>query len=127
MSLLKLRAWALVAMLVALQAPVMFADRGATPPKQAKADREIQQLDQSGQDGTIAVIIRADSKKAWASLLSTLRSHHVRIGRVAPLTNAISLTVSSSQLLWLETAPGVAGVSIEAPRSTTPRGGGGVV
>ena len=122
MSLLKVRPWALVATLVALQAPVMFAiDSGATLPKKAKSDQQIQQIEQSGsQDGTVSVIIRADGKADWASLLSTLRAHGVTVGRIAPRANAIALTISTSDLAWLETLPGVASISIDAPVTSSP-------
>ena len=112
-----MRPWALVATLVALQAPVMFAiDSGATPPKKAKSDQQIQQIEQSGsQDGTVSVIIRADGTADWASLLSALRAHGVTVGRIAPRANAIALTISTSDLAWLETLPGVASISIDAP------------
>ena len=85
MSLLKLRTLALVAALVALQAPAMYAvDR----PKHGKFDRQIEQS--ASQGDTIEVIVRAGSKKDWSSLLATLRKHHLTVNRTAPLSNAIS-------------------------------------
>ena len=122
MSLLKVRTCAIVATLVALQAPVIFAiDSGATLPKKAKSDQQIQQIEQSGsQDGTVSVIIRADGTADWASLLSTLRAHGVTVGHIAPRANAIALTISTSDLAWLETLPGVASISIDAPVTSSP-------
>jgi len=100
----------------------MFAiDSGATLPKKAKSDQQIQQIEQSGsQDGTVSVIIRADGTADWASLLSALRAHGVTVGRIAPRTNAIALTISTSDLAWLETLPGVASISIDAPVTSSP-------
>src|SRR6185295_16725509 len=88
--------------------------------------QEIQHLVDSGA-GTVNVILRADRNTDWASLLKTLRSHGFKIGLVAPRTNAISLTISTSDLVWLQTLPGVASISIDAPVTASPLSAQGVL
>src|ERR1044071_8494107 len=104
MSLPKVRTWAVVAALVTLQAPVMFAVKGGPPNKKARIDRQIEQLEKSaGTIRTVSVIVRADGTIDWASLLKTLRSRGISVGRQARRANAISLKLSSADLAWLET------------------------
>src|SRR5439155_7116915 len=103
MRLFQLRTGAAIAALVILQAPVMLAVNGeATPAKQARIDRQIEQIQQVGAIGTVSVIIRSDGSTDWASLLKALRTHGIKIGRIVPRTNAISLTISTSDLVWLQ-------------------------
>src|SRR5262249_24625817 len=117
MSLIKLRTFALVAGLVALQAPAMFAIDGEKPPKpHRKVDKQIEQ----SADDAMAVIVRAGSKKDWSSLLATLHKHHLDVDRIAPQSNAISLSIASSDLAWLEAQPEVASISSDAPVMSAP-------
>jgi len=124
MFVTKLRTWAVVAILVTLQAPVMFAVKaaGTSPKKKARIDRQIEQIEQSAgtTTGTVSVIVRSDGTADWASLLKTLKSKGVTVGRQARRANAISLTISSTDLAWLETLPGVGSISIDAPVFTAP-------
>src|SRR4051812_21563378 len=125
MSLLKLRTWAVVATLVALQAPVMLAVKGgATQKRKARIDRQIEQIERSaGTMGTVSVIVRPDGTADWASLLKTLRSRGIFVGRQARRANAISLKLSSADLAWLETVPGVGSISVDAAVSSAPLAG----
>src|SRR5262245_46682331 len=116
----KFRTWAVVAMLVTTQAPVMFAINGG-PKKKARIDRQIEQIEQSaGTTGTVSVIVRADGTTDWASLLKALRSRGVVVGRQARRANAISLKLSRTDLAWLETLPGVGSISVDAPVFSAP-------
>jgi hypothetical protein len=55
----KLRTWAVVACLVALQAPVMFAVKGGrTGTKKPTIDREIDQLEQTSSSDTVHVLVQ---------------------------------------------------------------------
>ena len=120
----KLQLWSAIAALVIVQAPGVFA-KGEPPRKKAHVDLEIQQLESSGVE-TVKVILRTDRKIDWAKLRKALRNHDVIVTRIAPRTNAIAATISTSDLVWLETLPGIASISIDAPdlcapvRSRTP-------
>ena len=121
MSLLKFRTWAVVATLVTLQAPVMFAGKSGPPKRRARIDRQIERIEQSaGTTATVSVIVRPDGTADWASLLKTLRSKGIRVGRQAWRSRAISLKVSPSDLAWLESLPGIESVSIDAPVVSAP-------
>ncbi|HXD18160.1 MAG TPA: hypothetical protein VN654_14185, partial [Vicinamibacterales bacterium] len=121
MNLPKVRTWAVVAALVILQAPVMFAVKGGPLKKKARIDRQIEQIEQSaGTTGTVSVIVRADGTTDWASLLKALRSRGIFVGRQARRANAISLKLSSADLAWLETLPGIGSISIDAPVFSAP-------
>jgi subtilisin family serine protease len=114
MSLLKVRTWAIVAVLVALQAPVMFAVNGSTPTKKARVDQQIEQIEQSGEtSGTLGVIVRPDGTSDWASVVKALQSK-AKVGTQAKKSNAISLKISLSDLAWLESLPGIGSVSVDA-------------
>src|SRR4051812_17013420 len=116
----KLRTWSAIAALVIVQTPAIFAVKGGeTPPHKAHVDREIAHL-VSSEGGTVNVIVRSDGTTDWASLLNTLRTHGIKVGRIAPRTNAISLTISTSDLEWLQSLPGVGSISIDAPVSSAP-------
>src|SRR5436190_21722536 len=122
MSLFKLRAWAVAAALVASQGPVIFAVRGESPrPNTARIDREIKRIEQRADPtDSVSVIIRSDGSTDWASLLKDLRAHGVTVGRIAPRIDTISLTLSASDLAWLEALPGIASISIDAPVTSSP-------
>src|SRR5262245_8885932 len=114
----KLQLWLAIAALVIVQAPGVLA-KGEPPPKKAHVDLEIQQLENSGAE-TVNVILRTDRKVDWAKLRKTLRNHDVIVTRIAPRTNAIAATISTSDLVWLETLPGIASISIDAPVTSAP-------
>src|SRR5258705_9031166 len=86
--------------------------------------RQCEQNERSG--GTsraISVIGRAYGTIVWASLLKTLRSRGIFVGRQARRANAISLKLSSADLAWLETLPGVGSISVDAAVSSAPLSG----
>src|ERR1041385_2080029 len=111
MTRLRLRALAIAALVIAYS-PAMLAINGSASSHKASVDHELEQL--TG-DGTVNVIVRTDTKTDWASLLKTLRSHGIKVGQLAPRVNSISLTISASDLDWLQTVPGIASISIDSP------------
>src|SRR4030095_12150840 len=115
----KIRMWAAIAAMVIVQTPGVLAKNGDAPPKKAHVDLEIQQLERSGAE-TVNVILRTDRKTDWAKLRKTLRNHGVTVTRIAPRTNAIAVTISTSDLVWLEMLPGIASISIDAPVTSAP-------
>ena len=104
----KLQLWSAIAALVIVQAPGVLA-KGEPPRKTAHVDLEIQQLESSGVE-TVNVILRTDGKIDWAKLRKTLGKHDVIVTRIAPRTNAIAATISTSDLVWLETLPGIVSI-----------------
>ena len=112
--------WSAIAALVIAQTPGVLAKDGDTkPPKPPKVDREILQQQTDGAR-TIHVIVRAASRSDWTGLHKTLRARRLAITHVAPQTNAFALTVSASDLTWLETLDGLSSISIDAPVTTAP-------
>src|SRR5690242_9042681 len=106
-----LPSWALIAALVIVQGTAMLAVKGDAPPKKARTDHQIEQIESAGgTSGTISVIVRSDGTVNWYSLLKTLRRDGVRVGREAQRSNAISLQIPGTMLTWLEQLPGVASV-----------------
>ena len=111
--------WSAIVALVIVQVPEVLAKKGDAPPNKAHVDLEVQQLESSGVE-TVNVIVRTDRKVDWAKLLKTLRTHGVIVTRIAPRTNAIAVTISTGDLAWLETVPGIASISIDAPVTSAP-------
>src|SRR5438105_2837906 len=121
MRLLKQRTWLAVAALVIVQTPAMFAVKSATSPKRARVDRQIEQIESStGTSGTVSVVIRHDGSTDWNSLLKTLKSKGIKVGRQARRSGAISLKISKTDLAYLETLPGVGSISGDAPVASDP-------
>src|SRR5215467_6502655 len=98
MNLLRLRTWSVIAALVILQTPAMFAVKDGPSPRRANVDRQIEQIESAGGSGTISVIVRPDGTIDWNSLLKTLRQAGIKVGRQARRSNAISLQIPGSML-----------------------------
>src|ERR1051325_8551240 len=121
MSLSRQRTWLVIAALVIVQSPAMFAVKSGTVSRKARVDRQIELIDgSSAVSGTVSVIVRSDGTSDWAALLKTLRSKGIRVGRQARRANAISLKISSSDLAWLESLPGIESVAVDAPVASDP-------
>src|SRR5690349_18023898 len=103
---------------VIMQTPAMFAVKGTS--SHAHVDHEIAQLQADGTAVTVHVIVVAESRSAWASIVAALNGQGFKVGRPTPLSNTLAVTIPSSALGWLEGVPGVASISIDAPVSPSP-------
>src|ERR1041384_3499175 len=114
MTLPKVRTWALVAALVTLQAPVMFAVNGSGSKKKPRVDRQIEQLESNSAAGEIRVIIRTDGTRDWTSLVAALKSRGITVSRQARRANAIALRLNRADLAWLESLDGIGSIAGDA-------------
>jgi hypothetical protein len=84
MTLLRLRTWSVIALLVVMQTPAMLAGKNGPSPKKARVDRQIEQIGSAGgTSGIISVIVRSDGTQNWNTLLTALRREGVQVGRQA--------------------------------------------
>ena len=120
MSLLKVRTWSVIALLVALQAPVTIVGKGGSPPKKrAHHDRHIEQIEQGGSSEKVRVILRSDGSDV-GGLLQSLKSKGVKVRRTHGRNGDVSLEISGKDLGWLEELQGVDSVSSDAPVAPAP-------
>src|SRR5258705_2013188 len=120
MSLLKVRTWSVIALLVALQAPVTIVGKGGSPPgKRARIDRQIEQIQQGNSSDKVRVIVHSDGTDL-GTVLQSLNSKGVKVRRTHAGTRGSSLEISGKDLGWLEGVQGVDSVSVDAPVTTAP-------
>src|SRR5712691_8118313 len=115
MSLLKLRTWAVIATLVAVQVPSIAAAAG----KKARVDRQIEDIETQGKQSNkkLRLIVQPGSNSAV--VLKALKSHGVTIRRQGR-NGRIAVEVSGSDLQWLETTQGIDTLSFDAPVAAAP-------
>ena len=120
MSLLKVRTWSAIALLVVLQAPITIVGKGGSPPKKrARIDRRIEQIERGDSSDKVRVIVRSDNTDL-GTLLQSVKSKGVKVRRTHGRTRGISLEISGKDLRWLESLEGVDAVSSDAPVATAP-------
>src|SRR6266571_4547837 len=116
---LTLRTWAVVASLVALQAPVMFAVKsGPTRANRPRIDREIKQLEQRSSSDTVHVLVQTSGDVK--QLGGKLRSKGIKVRRQLLKSGTFAIDISANDLTWLEALDGVDSISVDAPVYSAP-------
>src|SRR5690242_17809661 len=119
MSLPKVRTWAFVAALVALQAPVMLAERGGGLPRnRPHVDRQVEQFSESSGGDTVRVLVQTSGDTN--QLLWALRTKGIRVRRQLIRSGSFAIDIQASDLPWLERLEGVDSVSVDAPVFSSP-------
>src|SRR5438045_7554989 len=109
-----LRTGSVIAALVILQAPVMFAVNGGSSPKnKPHHDDQIEEIQRSGNPtDRVRVIVRADGSNR-AAVLKALRDHGISIRRQHGGTGQFDVEMSGGDLSWLDGVQGVGTVSVD--------------
>src|SRR5580765_6833354 len=116
---LTLRTWAVVACLVALQAPVMFAVKsGPTRTKKPTIDLEIEQLEQTSSSDTVHVLVQTSGD--IKVLAAELRTKGIKVRRQLLESGTFAIDISANDLLWLEGLDGVDSISVDAAVYSAP-------
>src|SRR5258705_8134269 len=116
---LTLRTWAVVAFLVALQAPVMFAVKsGQTQTNKSRIDLEIEQLEQTSSSDTVHVLVQTSGDTKV--LAAELRTRNIKVRRVLLKSGTFAIDISANDLAWLEGLDGVDSISVDAPVYSAP-------
>src|SRR4029077_4935574 len=116
---LTLRTWAVVACLVALQAPVMFAVKsGPTRTKKPTIDLEIEQLEQTSSSNTVHVLVQTSGD--IKVLAAELRSRNIKVRRELLKSGTFAIDISANDLAGLEGLDGVDSIPIDAPVYSAP-------
>src|SRR5207249_1988805 len=116
---LKLRTWAVVASLVALQAPVMFAVKsGPTRTTKPRIDREIEQLERTSSGDTVHVLVQTTGDIKL--LAAELRIRKIKVRRQLLESGTFAIDMSATDLTWLDGLDGVDSISVDAPVYSAP-------
>src|SRR5947207_1785974 len=116
MSLFKLRTWAVIAAIAAVQVPSIAAAAG----KKARVDHQIADIERQGGQSKqkLRLIIQPGSNSA--ALLKALKSHGVKVrGRYSRI-GRLAVEIKGSDLSWLENLQGVDALSLDAPVTAAP-------
>src|SRR5258706_10699164 len=116
MSLLKVRTWSVIALLVMLQAPSIVG-KGGTPPGKTHVDQQIEQVSQGSGGTTVHVIVTPDGD--LKTLFKALKDHGIAV-RKQNRSGTLTFDIAAHDLSWLEGLEGIASVSIDAPVASAP-------
>src|SRR5438105_7958455 len=122
MSLLKLRTWAVIAAIAAVQVPSTAAAAG----KKAKVDHQIADIERQGGQSNQKLRLLIQPGSNSAAVLKALKSHGVRVRRLSRI-GRIAVEVSGGDLSWLENLQGVDALSLDAPVAAAPLANSGFV